>query len=101
MYLAQTGIFRARWTDDIHREWTSNLLKNRPDLNAGDIAKIPEIMNAAVLDCLITGYEPLIPSLTLPDPDDRHVLAAAIKGHASAIITLGLRGFEWVISGDS
>jgi len=96
MYLAQTGIFRARWTDDIHREWTSNLLKNRPDLNAGDIAKIPEIMNAAVLDCLITGYEPLIPSLTLPDPDDRHVLAAAIKGHASAIITFNLADFPQV-----
>ncbi|MGW1741226.1 hypothetical protein ACWCPQ_20750 [Nocardia sp. NPDC001965] len=44
-------------------------------------------MNAAVPDSLVTGYEPLIEGLKLPDPDDRHVLAAAIKCHATMIIT--------------
>jgi hypothetical protein len=39
-------------------------------------------MNSNVRDCLVTGYEPLIEGLTLPDPDDRHVLAAAILAGA-------------------
>ena len=50
-------------------------------------------MNAAVRDCLVTGYEPLIPSLELPDPDDRHVLAAAINVNAQVIVTRNLRHF--------
>jgi hypothetical protein len=44
-------------------------------------------MNAAVRDCLVEGYEPLIESLELPDRDDRHVLAAAIKANAQVIVT--------------
>ena len=42
------------------------------------------LMDLHVPDCLVTGYEPLIPTLTLPDADDRHVLAAAIHGGAGA-----------------
>ena len=44
-------------------------------------------MNEAVRDCLVTGYEDLIASLSLPDPDGRHVLAAAIRGGADVIVT--------------
>ena len=50
-------------------------------------------MNEAVRDCLVTGYEDLIDSLTLPDPDDRHVLAAAIRAGASVIVTYNLKDF--------
>ena len=50
-------------------------------------------MDRAVPDCLITGYEELIDSLTLPDPDDRHVLAAAIVGHADVIVTWNVKDF--------
>jgi hypothetical protein len=51
-------------------------------------------MNSAVLDCLVTGFEPLEPGLTaLPDPDDRHVLAAAIHCGAQEIVTFNLRDF--------
>lgn len=42
---------------------------------------------------LSTGHEPLIDSLTLPDPDDRHVLAAAVRCNASVIITFNERDF--------
>lgn len=44
-------------------------------------------MNDAVRDCLVAGYEDLIDSLTLPDPDDRHVLAAAIRAGAGVVVT--------------
>lgn len=33
MHLALTGLFRAKWTEDIHREWMESLLLKRPDLS--------------------------------------------------------------------
>jgi hypothetical protein len=50
-------------------------------------------MNDAVPDCLVINYEHFIAALELPDPDDRHVLAAAIAGHADAIVTFNLKDF--------
>jgi len=50
-------------------------------------------MNKAVRDCLVSGYEPLIEGLKLPDPDDRHVLAAAIMAGAQVIVTRNLKDF--------
>jgi len=35
----------------------------------------------------------LVESLSLPDPDDRHVLAAAICGHAEVIVTFNEKDF--------
>ena len=52
-----------------------------------------ELMDKATRDCLVTDYEDLIPSLVLPDPNDRHVLAAAIVGHCDLIITQNLKDF--------
>ena len=50
-------------------------------------------MDGSLPDCLVTGYEELVPGLTLPDPDDRHVLAAAIRGGAECIVTFNLKDF--------
>ncbi len=86
-------LFRARWTEEILDECYRNLAKNRPDLQSIQLARTRELMNAHVLDALITGYEALIPSLTLPDPTDRHVLAAAICGGVDSIITYNLTDF--------
>lgn len=90
--LAQTELFHARWTDAIHDEWTRSVLKERPELKE-KLDKTRTLMNAAVPDCLIAGYEPLINALTLPDENDRHVLAAAIVGRASVIVTYNLKDF--------
>ena len=51
------------------------------------------LVNQSVEDCLISDYEEIIPTLQLPDPDDRHVLAVAIVGQADLIITLDLDDF--------
>ena len=90
--LSTTGLFSAKWTDQIHDEWTRNVLKNRPDLE-DKLPRTREIMNRAVPDSLVTGYESLIDNLKLPDVDDRHVLAAAIRSSAQAIITFNLKDF--------
>ena len=50
-------------------------------------------MNENIRDCLVEGYDKLIPALSLPDPDDRHVLATAIRSSASIIVTYNLKDF--------
>jgi predicted nucleic acid-binding protein len=93
MRLAQAGLVRGRWTEAIHDEWTRNVLKDNPKVTADRIARTRTLMNDAVCDCIISGYEDLIDSLALPDPDDRHVLAAAIRGGAEVIVTYNLKDF--------
>lgn len=93
MWLALSGRFRARWSDLIHDEWVRNLLKNRTELDPANLQRTIECMNTAVPDALVTGHEALIAGLILPDPGDRHVLAAAIRCGASVIITFNERDF--------
>lgn len=90
--LAVARLYHARWTATIHGEWTRNLLLTRPDL-ATKLPAVVALMNSSVPDCLVTHYEKLAESLELPDPDDRHVLAAAIVGHADAIVTFNTKDF--------
>jgi len=91
--LALTDIFYARWTDGIHEEWIRNVLANRPDLKREQLERTRSLMNRHVRDCLVTGYESLITGLDLPDPDDRHVLASAIRASANVIVTFNLDDF--------
>ncbi|MNP22783.1 hypothetical protein D3C76_1154670 [compost metagenome] len=93
MHLALTGVYRARWTAQIHDEWKRNLLLNRTDLTQEQVDRTSALMDRAVPDALVTGYESLCAGLDLPDVDDRHVLAAAIKCNASVIVTFNLRDF--------
>ena len=54
-------------------------------------------MAEAVPDCLVKDYAWMIDALRLPDPDDRHVLAAAVAGHADAIVTFNLYDFPQAV----
>lgn len=91
--LAQTGLFRGRWTEQILDEMVDSILRRRPDLDASRLARTRELMCDAIPDCLVTGYKQLIDSLILPDPDDRHVVAAAIRCSAQVIVTTNLVDF--------
>ena len=93
MHLAVTGIFRAHWSAQVHEEWIGNLLKNRPDLTRAKLERTRHLMDNALPNALVTGYEQLIDSIELPDRNDRHVLAAAIRCGASVIVTVNLRDF--------
>jgi len=93
MWLGLSGQFRARWSRDIHKEWKRNLLLNRPDLTRAQVDRTSDLMDRAIPDGLVDRYEALVAGLTLPDPDDRHVLAAAIRCGASVIVTFNQRDF--------
>ena len=70
MRLAQSGIVRARWSERILDECFRN-----------------------IADCLVTGYEEIERAVDLPDADDRHVVAAAIRCGAQTIVTYNLKDF--------
>jgi predicted nucleic acid-binding protein len=92
--LAERGAFHARWSQEIQDEWIRNLLaKGKEGITAEKLARTAQQMIDAIEDSVIEGYEYLIGSLTLPDANDRHVLAAAIVGHADAIVTFNLKDF--------
>ncbi|HEV7223838.1 MAG TPA: PIN domain-containing protein [Pirellulales bacterium] len=91
--LAQAGLVRARWTEAIHDEWVRNVLKDNPALSAERLSRTRMLMDEAVRDCLVIGFEGLVDSLTLPDADDRHVLAAAIHADAEVIVTFNVKDF--------
>jgi PIN domain len=76
--IGRAGLVQAKWTQDILDE---------------ALGRLRELINSAIPDCLVTGYEPLIEGLKLPDPKDRHVLAAAIKAGAQVIVTANLKHF--------
>ncbi len=84
---------RARWSERILEEMVRSIQRRRPDLDVDRLARTRTLMTEAIPDCLVTGYEHLVESLELPDPDDRHVLAAAIRAHAQVIVTFNLADF--------
>ena len=90
--IAISELVAARWTEDIHDEWSRNLLLNRPELKE-KLSHTKALMDRAVPDALVEGYHGLIDGLVLPDKGDRHVLAAAIKCNAQIIVTFNLKDF--------
>ena len=93
LQLAITDIFRARWTADIHQEWIEALLRNEPHRDRAKLERTRDLMDSKTRNCLVTGYEALIASVELPDPNDRHVLAAAIAGRCDVIVTQNIKDF--------
>lgn len=91
--LAATSLFRAKWSEEIHAEWIGALLHDRPDIEPAKLEYTRLQMDTAVLDCIVSGHMVLVPILALPDPKDRHVLAAAIHSGADAIVTFNLKDF--------
>jgi predicted nucleic acid-binding protein len=93
MRLTLNGLFQARWSKHVHDEWIRAVLRDRLDIPNEKLLAVRDAMNEHAEDSLVTGYEGLIEALHLPDPDDRHVLAAAIVGQADVIVTRNVRDF--------
>ncbi|WP_439951459.1 PIN domain-containing protein, partial [Piscinibacter sakaiensis] len=77
----------------IYDEWKRSVLRDRPDLSADQLNRTSDLMDRAIPDALVTGHEAMAENLRLPDPGDRHVLAAAIRCGASAIVTFNEKDF--------
>jgi len=73
--IAHADLYTARWSAEIEKEWTTSYKKKYPD---AEIHRLVDLMRQAVPDALVVGYEEFISAIQLPDPDDRHVVAALI-----------------------
>jgi len=91
--LGEAGLFRPRWTNKIHEEWIRNVLEDQPERKREELERRRAFMDQAINHDLIESYEHHIANLNLPDPDDRHVLAAAIEAGAEIVLTYNLRDF--------
>jgi hypothetical protein len=86
-------LVEARWTDEIHGEWMRNLVVDVPAIPIERLQVTRRLMNKALPAATVGGYEQHIPRIILPDPDDRHVVAAGIAANASHVLTWNLRHF--------
>ncbi len=91
--LAERDFYRPLWSDRIFDEVVNAVVRIHPDIDEGRIRRRLNVMNDAFEDARVTGWEPLSAGLDLPDPDDRHVLAAALAGRADSIVTFNLKDF--------
>lgn len=91
--MTDNGLFKPKWSEVIQDEWSRNLLLNRPDLNIEQLQLTIEAMNDAFPDSNVEKFDSIIPSIKLPDPKDRHVVAAAIRSKADVIVTYNLKDF--------
>ncbi|EKB47845.1 PIN domain-containing protein [Cecembia lonarensis] len=92
--LAEDGHFKPFWTEEIHQEWKRNLLQKRPELDSKGLERTITLMNEAFPDASIEGYERRIEALSLKDPNDRHVLAAALEANTDYLVTVNLKDFK-------
>jgi len=91
---AEAGLFRPLWSGRILAEVRSAVLRVRPELAPARVDARLHAMNAAFEDALVTGWEPLVDGIVLgDDPDDRHVVATALRGGAEAVVTSNLSDF--------
>lgn len=98
LWFAAERLFRPLWSATIWEEWERSLRRKFPDKSPEQLAEHRQKMEAEFEDAMVMGFEPLINSLQLPDPDDRHVLAAAIAGKADAIVTANLKDFPEAVT---
>jgi hypothetical protein len=88
---AESGLYHPLWSADVLEEVERNLIENRR-LTPEQTAHLRSEMTSAFPNSTVSGYAPLIASMTNHD-GDKHVLAAAVKGNAEIIVTENLRHF--------
>lgn len=90
-WFAHYELYTPKWSAHIFDEWGS--VMRRKGVAEKEATKRIKKANFAFPDALVQNYGSLIEHLQLPDPRDRHVLAAAIKTNANVIVTHNLKDF--------
>lgn len=93
LWFADERLLRPVWSADVLAEWRRSLKRRFPDVDEAKLDLLQSKFTDHFPDAEVTGYQPFIDVLQLPDPDDRHVLAAAIVGRCNGIITANLKHF--------
>ncbi|GIU92147.1 MAG: PIN domain-containing protein [Acidimicrobiia bacterium] len=95
--LAGTGLFQAKLSNRIIDEAVASVVTRRKQLGRPitdeQAAYLAEMMRRGIPDSVVEGYEALEQGLRLPDPDDRHVVAVAVRSGAQVIVTVNLADF--------
>lgn len=92
--LAEARLYRPIWSKDIHEEWIRAVTRSRPDIAPEKLERRRAAMDRALPDACVSGYQRLVPAIELPDPDDRHVVVAAIRAKAQFIVTFNEKDFS-------
>jgi hypothetical protein len=92
LQVASTGLLQVRWSERIEDEARRSLIA-AGRLQQVQWPRLRDKMRAATVEPLVEGFEHLEQTLELPDPDDRHVLAAAIQAGIPHIVTNNGRDF--------
>ena len=91
LWFAYEELFLPFWSKHVLMEWSRVMQRN--GLTKTESQRRMHMIQDAFPFAMVRGYESLIEQLDLPDEDDRHVLAAAIRVGADAIITQNLKDF--------
>ena len=95
LWFAFYDLFIPKWSSTIFEEGIRGM--QRKGINHREALRRVKVMNDAFPDAQVKNYESIISSLDLPDQNDRHVLAAAIRSKSSFIITRNLKDFPSII----
>jgi len=93
---ADEDLFMPFWSNEIQKEWKRNLIQNRPDLDPKRIDQTILAMDEFFPDAAVEGWKSISSQISLPDKNDHHVLAAAIKCKAHYLVTSNLKDFPAV-----
>ena len=89
---AARGLFEPKWSARILEEWARATVKLGPEAEVFARGEVAVVMNRFP-GAMISVRPGLEQRLWLPDPDDVHVLAAAVAASADAILTLNAQDF--------
>lgn len=93
LWFADARLLRPVWSKDVLIEWRRSVQRRHADMDDAKCDRLQAAFTSHFPDAEVSDYDAFINAITLPDPDDRHVLAAAIVGKCNGIITSNLRHF--------
>lgn len=93
LWFADQRLFQPHWSADILAEWRRSVMRRFPEVKEDQLVAKALEMEEFFPGAAISGYEGFIDCIRLPDPEDRHVLAAATVGRCAGIVTANTKHF--------